>query len=45
MITYSRIEVVESGEFDANYFQHIPYHGAVQRGAGNPPGKCGRHPL
>ena len=25
MIMYSPNEVVESGEFDANYFQHIPY--------------------
>lgn len=32
-------EVVESGDFDANYFQHIPYL-ELQRRKGNTPCKC-----
>ena len=37
--------VVESGEFDANYFQHIPYLDEFQCRAGNTPRKCRRYPL
>ena len=32
-------EVVESGDFDANYFQHIPYLNSFNRGKRNSPCK------
>ena len=38
-------EVVESGDFDANYFQHIPYLGELQRRERNSPCKCRWNPL
>ena len=38
-------QVVESGEFDANYFQHIPYLDSFNEEQGDASGKRGRHPL
>jgi len=37
-------EALESGELDANFFQHIPYLEIVQQGEGLSPCECRRHP-
>ena len=36
-------EALETGELDANFFQHIPYLESFDRSR-LPPGKCRRHP-
>lgn len=36
--------VVESGEIDANYFQHTPYLEDFNQENGHPPGGRGHHP-